>query len=116
MKTLVTIATLVFWGAVAGVNLMAAGTAPGASGASAPQFTLAEVARHADAKSCWMAIDGSVYDFSAYLPRHPADPQAMLRHCGKEASAAFRTKDAGRPHSPYAAQLLKDYLIGTLRR
>ncbi|HWS73792.1 MAG TPA: cytochrome b5-like heme/steroid binding domain-containing protein [Quisquiliibacterium sp.] len=133
MKALVTIATLVFWGAVAGVNLMAAGAAPGAataptaptaptgsgaSGASGTlpaQFTLAEVARHADAKSCWMAIDGSVYDFTAYLPRHPAAPQAMLRHCGKEASEAFRTKDAGRPHSPYAAQLLKDYRIGALR-
>lgn len=151
MKTLVTLATLVFLAAIGGVGLMAAGQAtkpPAASSAAPPavqaaaqpaaqpagqaaeapatrasaapastseRYTLAEIARHADAKSCWMAIDGAVYDFTAYLPQHPADPQAMLRHCGKEASEAFRTKDAGRPHSPYAARLLDTYRIGTLR-
>lgn len=127
MKALVTFFTLVFCAAVAGVNLMAAGAgtvtqAPAAQPAGAQPagahagYTLAEVAQHADAKSCWMAIDGAVYDFTAYLPKHPADPKAMLRHCGKEASEAFRTKDAGRPHSPYAAQLMQGYRIGTLRR
>jgi cytochrome b involved in lipid metabolism len=146
MKLLVTLATLVFCAAVVGVKLMAAGTPQAAStgplqaartaeqpsiaaapaGSAAPaaaaaqpskaQYTLADVARHADAKSCWMAIEGGVYDFTAYLPRHPADPKAMLRHCGREASEAFRTKDAGRPHSPNAAQLMADYRIGTLRR
>ncbi|MFP5461308.1 MAG: cytochrome b5 domain-containing protein [Gammaproteobacteria bacterium] len=143
MKTLITLATLVFLAAIGGVNLMAAGQAtkpPAASSAAAPavqapaqpagqaaapapaapapaptRYTLAEIARHADAKSCWMAIDGVVYDFTAYLPQHPADPQAMLKHCGREASEAFRTKDAGRPHSPYAARLLGTYRIGTLR-
>ena len=143
MKLLVTLATLVFLAAIGGVNLMAAGQAtkqPAASSAAAPavqapaqpagqaaapapaapapapaRYTLAEIARHADAKSCWMAIDGVVYDFTAYLPQHPADPQAMLKHCGREASEAFRTKDAGRPHSPYAARLLGTYRIGTLR-
>lgn len=125
MRLIVTLATLAFWGAVAGVNLMASGTAPAApaaaarSAAPAParsaQYTLAEIARHADAGSCWMAIDGVVYDFTAYLPRHPAPPQAMLRHCGKEAGEAFRTKDAGRPHSAYARTLLDDFRIGTLR-
>lgn len=147
MKTLVTLATLVFLAAIGGVNLMAAGqaTKPSAVSSAAPpavqsaaqsagqtapapaapapaapapapvRYTLAEIARHADAKSCWMAIDGVVYNFTAYLPQHPADPQAMLRHCGKEASEAFRTKDAGRPHSPYAARLLDTYRIGTLR-
>jgi hypothetical protein len=98
----------------------AAAPAPAAPAPAAPapapaRYTLAEIARHADAKSCWMAIDGVVYDFTAYLPQHPADPQAMLKHCGREASEAFRTKDAGRPHSPYAARLLGTYRIGTLR-
>ena len=111
MKTLVTLATLVFWFAIGGVELMAAGSA-----APAPaSYSLAEVARHADARSCWMAIDGAVYDFTAYLPQHPANPQAMLRHCGGEASEAFRTKDVGRPHSPYAVRLLDTYRIGRLR-
>lgn len=134
MKATVTIATLAFWAAVAGLNLIAAGepvaAPPARPPASAPQpggatevpvdaqarFTLADVARHADSKRCWMAIDGVVYDFTGYLPQHPADPAAMLRHCGKDASEAFRTKDAGRPHSPYAAQLLPKYRVGVLAR
>jgi cytochrome b involved in lipid metabolism len=114
MKHAVTIATVAFWVAVAGINLMAAREPAAAGGAAS--YSLIEVARHADATSCWMAIDGVVYDFTAYLPQHPADPAAMLKHCGKEASEAFRTKDVGRPHSPYAAQLLPKYRIGELAR
>ncbi len=78
------------------------------------RYRLADLAQHADAKSCWMAIDGVVYDFTAYLPEHPADPAAMLGYCGGEASTAFRTKDAGRPHSSYARRLLAQYRIGML--
>lgn len=114
MKHTVTFATIAFWLAVAGLNLMATREPSAADGAS--RFTLAEIARHADAKSCWMAIDGVVYDFTDYLPQHPAPADAMPRHCGTEATEAFRTKDAGRPHSSYAAQLLPKYRIGELAR
>jgi cytochrome b involved in lipid metabolism len=124
MKTVVTVATIVFWIAIAGIALMAARTpdappspaadAPSAAAAPDARYSLAEVSRHADADSCWMAIDGVVYDFTAYLPRHPAEPAAMLDHCGKEASEAFRTKDAGRPHSAYARSLLARYRVGVL--
>ena len=114
MKRAVTIATIAFWIAVAALNLMAA-REPAAVG-GAPPFTLGELARHAGATSCWMAIDGVVYDFTDYLPQHPAPAAAMLRHCGKEATEAFRTKDVGRPHSPHAAGLLPRYRIGELAR
>ena len=78
-------------------------------------YTLADVGRHASVGDCWMVIDAKVYDFSAYLPQHPADPSLMLDWCGKEASQAYRTKTKGRPHSPYADQLLPKYRIGALR-
>lgn len=76
--------------------------------------TMAEVARHAKPSDCWMAIDNVVYDFTAYLPQHPAAPELMTAWCGKEASEAYRTKTKGRPHSPYADQLLAKYRIGTV--
>ena len=79
------------------------------------QYTLKEVARHATEKDCWMAIGGKVYDFSAYIPQHPSAPEVMLKHCGKEATHAFETKDVGRPHSNYAKGLLPKYLLGTFR-
>lgn len=38
----------------------------------------------------------------------------MTTWCGKEATDAYRTKTKGRPHSPYADQLLPTYRIGQL--
>lgn len=132
MKTLATIATVTFWLVFAAIHGLAArettpapapAAAPNAPAAPAPgtpaaerRHRLVDVATHADARSCWMVIDGVVYDFTDYLPQHPADPAVMLRHCGREASEAFRTKDAGRPHSPYAQRLLAKYRIGVLAR
>lgn len=82
--------------------------------AAGPRYTAADVARHASADDCWMAIDGQVYDFTAYLPKHPADDALMLAWCGKEASEAYHTKTRGRAHSPRADQLLPSYRVGVL--
>ena len=78
------------------------------------RFTLAEVARHATEDDCWMAINGKVYDLSAYLPEHPSRPDIILPWCGREASEAYRTKMKGRPHSGMADQLLETYDMGSL--
>jgi cytochrome b involved in lipid metabolism len=119
MRKLFIASTLVFWFAVAG--FWAAGLwLPEPSAQSAPMtaadshYTLAELAVHNQVDDCWMAIDGSVYDFTRYLSQHPAPPALMLAWCGKEATQAFNTKTKGRPHSPYAAQLLPQYCIGEL--
>lgn len=91
--------------------------APAAKGTAPTRraYTLQEVAQHATAKDCWMAIHGKVYDFSAYIPQHPSAPEVMTRHCGKEATRAFDTKDRGRPHGDYAKGLLARYEVGALR-
>jgi cytochrome b involved in lipid metabolism len=116
MKTLFTLATALFWALL--VLLVSPGPQQAAPAVAAPPAAravpLAEVARHNRRDSCWMAIDGQVHDFTAYLPSHPADPAVMLRHCGTEASRAFATKDAGRPHSPRAVKMLENYRIGEL--
>lgn len=91
--------------------------APAAKGAAPTRktYTLQDVAQHATAKDCWMAIHGKVYDFSAYIPQHPSAPEVMTRHCGKEATRAFDTKDRGRAHGDYAKTLLAKYEVGVLR-
>lgn len=78
-------------------------------------WSLAEVAAHAVPEDCWMAIDGQVYDLSAYLPEHPSRPAIILPWCGREASDAYRTKGKGRPHSAEADQLLATYRVGRLQ-
>ncbi|MEQ1772526.1 MAG: cytochrome b5-like heme/steroid binding domain-containing protein [Burkholderiales bacterium] len=127
MKKTVLAATIAFWcfmiGAVVAGNLLSPDgkttqSAPPIRVAQAPamkQYSLKEVAAHAAVNDCWMAIGGKVYDFSAYISQHPAAPAVMTRHCGKEATRAFETKDRDRPHSDYARSLLGKYLIGTMR-
>ena len=129
MKLLYLLTTAVFWVGVALFGAQAArvdtpaptaappaaaGAAPASTPAPERRITLAEVARHARPDDCWMAIDGSVYDFSAYLPNHPSEPQLIEPWCGREASEAYRTKTIGRPHSARAGTLMARYRIGTL--
>ncbi|MCP5156680.1 MAG: cytochrome b5 domain-containing protein [Ectothiorhodospiraceae bacterium] len=116
MRNLFLISTLAFWLAVGGLWVAAPDRPPPVADPSPRDETygLAEVARHATQEDCWMAIGGIVYDFTTYLPVHPASPALMLAWCGKEASEAYRTKTRGRPHSPYADTLLPRYRIGVL--
>jgi len=39
----------------------------------------------------------------------------IVPSCGTDATRAYDTKNAGRPHSPYATELLKKYHRGPLR-
>ncbi|MBI4061103.1 MAG: cytochrome b5 domain-containing protein [Elusimicrobia bacterium] len=73
-----------------------------------------ELARHASAADCWLAVSGGVYDVSAYVPLHPAPRRVLTDWCGKEATEAFATKGAGRPHGARARALLARYRLGKL--
>jgi cytochrome b involved in lipid metabolism len=119
MRKLVLFATGLFWLAVA-VFAASGTTTPTARAPQAvvaeKRYTLADVARHAVEADCWMAIDGAVYDLTAYLPEHPTRPSVIVPWCGKEASEAYKTKTRGRPHSPEATRLLAAYRIGVLAR
>lgn len=78
-------------------------------------YILLEVAKHDREDDCWMAIEGEIYDITAYLPLHPSEPDLILPWCGKEASQAWQTKTIARPHSSRAQQLLMKYRIGQLQ-
>lgn len=77
-------------------------------------IALTELAQHGTSQSCWMAIQGAVYDISAYVPEHPSRPEVVLAWCGKDASHAYATKMRNRPHSPAADGQLAQYRMGTL--
>lgn len=77
-------------------------------------YSKTDLAKQATPDNCWMAIRGSVYDFSAYLPEHPSRPDLIEPWCGKEATEAYNTKTKGRPHAPFADELLAKYKIGKL--
>ncbi len=51
-------------------------------------ITLADVAAHNSAQSCFMVIRGKVYDVTSYIGRHPGG-NAILKGCGKDATSMF---------------------------
>lgn len=85
-----------------------AGTAPVPTPAG---FTRASVATHASAASCWTIVNGSVYDVTAWIGKHPGGAAAILSMCGKDATASFEGQHGGqrRPEEELAS-----FNIGTL--
>jgi cytochrome b involved in lipid metabolism len=86
-------------------------------------YTLEQVAERDSKDDCWTIIDGSVYNITAYIPRHPGGDEILLA-CGEDGSSLFNqrtTNDgerigSGSPHSRSAARSLEAYKIGTLQR
>jgi cytochrome b involved in lipid metabolism len=74
-------------------------------------YTLADVAKHKDASSCWAAINGGVYDLTAWIDQHPGGPDRILSICGTDGSAAFDAQHGGQGRP---AEMLATFKIGVL--
>ncbi len=121
MKKVVFAAFVAFWSSIATITTLQAmgpeqATTEADSGKAdaAPAYTLEQVAEHATLDDCWMAIEGGVYDLTAYLPNHPTPPFVLEPWCGKEATEGMRTKGYGRDHSPTAWGMMEEYRVGVL--
>ncbi|MFH1229033.1 MAG: cytochrome b5-like heme/steroid binding domain-containing protein [Candidatus Aenigmatarchaeota archaeon] len=78
-------------------------------------LSLSEISNHNSAASCWLIINGNVYDVTAYLSSHPPGELLITPFCGKDATVAFDTKGGnGQPHSSRADALLGNYLLGVV--
>jgi len=73
-------------------------------------YTLEEVKKNNDGKSCWLVIDDKVYDVTKFLEEHPGGEEVLLELAGGDATEQF--EDVG--HSEDARELMEDYLIGDL--
>jgi cytochrome b involved in lipid metabolism len=82
------------------------------------QITLEEIAKHGTKEDCWFAIDGNVYDVTAFIAsqKHKGG-DAIISGCGKDTSDTFnmRPKD-GKPHSDMARSFLPNFQIGVLAK
>lgn len=69
------------------------------------------VAEHSTADSCWVAVNGFVYDVTDWIPQHPGGPERIIPLCGTDATTAFGTQhgDASLPN-----QRLSQFLLGPL--
>lgn len=77
-----------------------------------------ELAKHQSRDSCWLLIDGSIYDISSYMNEHAEKYQYDLtKWCGKDASQAWKDKDGrDKKHSRKSHILLESFKIGTLKK
>ena len=78
---------------------------------STKTYTLADIAKHPNASSCYTAVRGIVYDLTNFIVQHPGGANNILKICGKDGTSAFVNQHAGRP-SP--EQELAGHKIGTL--
>ncbi|KAI1633063.1 FMN-dependent dehydrogenase-domain-containing protein [Biscogniauxia mediterranea] len=53
-------------------------------------LTADEIKKHRTTSSCWLVVDGKVYDVTSYLNQHPGGPAILLKHSGQDATAEFR--------------------------
>lgn len=70
-----------------------------------------DVAKHKNAKSCWITMNGRIYDVTPFLKQHPGGAQMLLMYGGKDATTAF---NAVHTHTSYAKDILKQFHIGYL--
>ncbi|MFA6514249.1 MAG: cytochrome b5-like heme/steroid binding domain-containing protein [Patescibacteria group bacterium] len=78
-------------------------------------ITLGEIAKHANASDCWMAIDGRVFDVTPYIKLgiHPGG-EKILNGCGIDASTLFASID--KHDNGKARPMLEKYVIGDLAK
>lgn len=80
---------------------------------SVKTYTLAEIAKHPNASSCYTAVRGTVYDLTNFITEHPGGAANILKICGKDGTSAFTRKHAGRPEPE---QELAGHEIGKLAK
>ena len=88
-----------------GTNTIGGTTVDVSVGTTPTSYTMAQVATHASASSCWTAINSNVYDVTTWINKHPGGAQAILSLCGKDGSAAFNDQHGGqrRPENELAS-------------
>lgn len=75
-------------------------------------YTMAQVAQANSASKCYSAVNGMVYDLTAWIGLHPGGEAKILAICGKDGSSAFNNQHEGQA-KPEAT--IGKYKIGTLK-
>ena len=58
-------------------------------------YSMAQVKIHNSESSCYAAINGNVYDLTAWIRKHPGGQSAILKICGTDATEVFNNQHGG---------------------
>lgn len=75
-------------------------------------FTLADVMTHNTEADCYSAINGQVYDLTAWIKKHPGGDRNILRICGLDGSSAFNGQHGGESKPE---RILAGFEVGILK-
>ncbi|KZT10355.1 uncharacterized protein LAESUDRAFT_644780, partial [Laetiporus sulphureus 93-53] len=83
---------------------------PPPSGPASRYISFEEVKRHNTRESCWVIIEGQVYDATSVLEWHPAGAAVILKNAGKDATCVYKAFSPIHPpgtlqHLPMEAHL-----------
>lgn len=81
-------------------------------GDTVTSYIMADIVTHKDGTSCWITINGGVYDVTSWINQHPGGPEAILSLCGKDGSSAFDNQHGGQMRPE---QELAGFKIGVLK-
>ncbi|PWN49012.1 putative CYB2-L-lactate dehydrogenase [Violaceomyces palustris] len=48
-----------------------------------------QVAKHNNAESCWVIVNGDIWDVTDFLPEHPGGSKIILKYAGKDATEEY---------------------------
>lgn len=82
------------------------------SGSVTTAYTMADVKLHNTQSNCWTVVNGSVYNVTSWISKHPGGSSAIVGMCGVDASAAFSGQHGGQSRP---ASELASFKIGVLK-
>lgn len=88
-------------------------TTPSQPTQAAGTYTMAQIATHNSASSCYSAVNGGVYDLTPWIKQHPGGQQAILVICGKDGSAMFNAQHGSQTR---VANILASFKIGVVAK
>ena len=71
-----------------------------------PQYTTEEISKHNTKDSCWIIVDSLVLDVTKFIPYHPGQIAAILKHGGTVCDEHIKY------HSKNAKELCWKFVIG----
>jgi hypothetical protein len=85
--------------------------APSTTAVEQNVLTLDLVAQRNTPEACWSVVDGSVYDLTGWIAKHPGGSGPIIGMCGRDATTDFNNQHGGQSQP---ASYLAEYLVGKL--
>lgn len=82
------------------------------TGGTVTSYTMSEVKLHNTQSNCWTVVNGSVYNVTSWISKHPGGQGAIVGMCGVDASSAFSGQHGGQSRP---ASELASFKIGVIK-